>query len=1451
MSPTPPPALPTPDVATPPPRRRAPGWLLGAAVAAALILGLSTLPFTERGSTWLLQGAQALVPALSVQGPHGPLLGDFGAERITWQLNPSQRLVIEHARWQAPRLTRDTGWSLHLQRLQAQRVSIEGTSPPDATPTVLPTDLSLPIGLFIAQVDIARVDAPALGDAPLRSLRGELHLPTGARARHEVRGLSLQWERLLAQGSVSIDAHAPLQLQAQLTLRNDAPNPPGLDTPAVLAEDWQAQLQAQGTLASIELQGRLRARGQSVDAQALVHPDHAMPIAQAQARMAGFDLAGLSRRWPRTALAGTIEARLAPPRAADSSAPATLQLATDLTNTAADRWDASALPIRSLQLQARTALDHPEQGTLQQLTLDFGTARRSAGRLQVQGQWRTGGHGAQRTLSLQLQTRLQNLQPAELDHRAPALELSGPARLDWQQPWPTEGSTRANTGASTLGTGRLQADWTGHPLRATPGGTRPNVRLQLDAEGSPEQLTLHRFDAAAGPSQWRAEGEARREPGAWALQLRSTLQAFDPTLWLGPLGGLPASRIEARIEGQLRWLDAAAAHTPWSQRLRGQASLQLQPSLLAGVPGHGALQLRNATSPIHGLMAEGQLQLGSLSANATAPATEPPVNLTLQGRLEEQAARDHWDLRWTAPQLDVLNPWLRALAGRPELSGQSQGQLSIEGRWPQIASRGQTQAALLRWRQDQAGTRPALSLQDLQLQWQLGSQPGDAFQLNARLAQAHSPSGHLLATTLRGEGHMAQHTLRLQSTAVPRSTSNGNNTGGNHTTHNTAPSDPLTGSPPWSLQAAAEGGWQLGPASLSPEGARQSPAHEAPWGWRGQVQKLQANRTTLPGATAAARTEGLTVQLAPTALSLLRNATGTRLDLDATQLRLNDAVLVIDSLQWASTPEGAQLDLRSQLQPTAVAPLLHLAQPDFGWRGDLQVTGQLNVRARPGSFQGLVTLERRSGDLAVEDTDLGTRAQPLGLSELRVKLQAQDGRWTLSEHVAGQRMGRLQGDFTATADPAHWVPKADAALQGQLDLDVAQLGYWGAWLPAGWRLAGQLSARAALDGTVGAPRLTGEVQGQRIAVRNVLQGVDWRDAELRARLTGDALLLDSLTLKAGPGTVGLTGRATLGTTPTIQLQARAERFAALQRVDRRVLASGTAELLIDASRLRLTGALKADEGRIDFSRSDAPSLSDDVEVQRPSLGESQLQSQRKASTRALQLDLRADLGPSFHLVGRGLNTRLTGELRLTSPNSKPQLAGTIRAEDGTYAAYGQKLQIDRGLITFTGPIENPRLDVQAIRSDLDDVKVGVAIAGTAQTPRVRLFSDPEMTDTDKLSWLLMGRASDGLGRTDLALLQRAAYALLSGESDSPSLIQRLGIDSLSVSQSDGTVQETVVSLGKQLSRRWYLGYERSLQATTGTWLLTYRLAQRFTVRAQSGAENALDAIWSWKWGLNE
>ena len=233
----------------------------------------------------------------------------------------------------------------------------------------------------------------------------------------------------------------------------------------------------------------------------------------------------------------------------------------------------------------------------------------------------------------------------------------------------------------------------------------------------------------------------------------------------------------------------------------------------------------------------------------------------------------------------------------------------------------------------------------------------------------------------------------------------------------------------------------------------------------------------------------------------------------------------------------------------------------------------------------------------------------------------------------------------------------------------------------------------------------------------------------------------------------------------------------------------------------------------------------------------------------MRVALQVDLGDELKLRGRGLDTRLRGSLALSSPGNRMAVNGSVSTQAGSYDAYGQKLAIERGVLSFNGAADNPRLDILALRPNLD-LRVGVLVSGSAQNPRVRLFSEPEMSDTDKLSWLVLGRAPEGLGRTDTALLQRAALALLAGEGQGldKTLLANIGLDEFSVRQIEtGEVKDTVVTLGKQLSRRWYVGYERGVNSTTGTWQLIYRVAQRLTVRAQAGDDNALDAIWTWRW----
>jgi len=59
-------------------------------------------------------------------------------------------------------------------------------------------------------------------------------------------------------------------------------------------------------------------------------------------------------------------------------------------------------------------------------------------------------------------------------------------------------------------------------------------------------------------------------------------------------------------------------------------------------------------------------------------------------------------------------------------------------------------------------------------------------------------------------------------------------------------------------------------------------------------------------------------------------------------------------------------------------------------------------------------------------------------------------------------------------------------------------------------------------------------------------------------------------------------------------------------------------------------------------------------------------------------------------------------------------SGTIEAVRGTYTTFGQRLTIQRGRLTFDGPLDNPALDVLAVRKNLQ-VEAGLEVRHRARS----------------------------------------------------------------------------------------------------------------------------------------
>ena len=180
----------------------------------------------------------------------------------------------------------------------------------------------------------------------------------------------------------------------------------------------------------------------------------------------------------------------------------------------------------------------------------------------------------------------------------------------------------------------------------------------------------------------------------------------------------------------------------------------------------------------------------------------------------------------------------------------------------------------------------------------------------------------------------------------------------------------------------------------------------------------------------------------------------------------------------------------------------------------------------------------------------------------------------------------------------------------------------------------------------------------------------------------------------------------------------------------------------------------------------------------------------------LNLDVQVVLGESIEVEAGDFKGRLEGDLRVQqTPELAPRGTGTINVTTGDYVIYGQELNMERGRILFSGgPIDNPTLDMEVARTVQEyDVVAGARIQGTAQAPRLELYSEPSMPDASILSFILLGQPP-GTG---------ASY-----------------------------------TLGKYLTPELYVSYGIGLFDAINTFNMRYSLTDTVALEAKSGGSNS-------------
>lgn len=478
--------------------------------------------------------------------------------------------------------------------------------------------------------------------------------------------------------------------------------------------------------------------------------------------------------------------------------------------------------------------------------------------------------------------------------------------------------------------------------------------------------------------------------------------------------------------------------------------------------------------------------------------------------------------------------------------------------------------------------------------------------------------------------------------------------------------------------------------------------------------------------------------------------------------------------------------------------------------------------------RGFINVRQQSGDIV-----LPYRKQALGLNGLTLQTRFQNGR--IDNQINGKtRYGNIGGNVGISQQFGHSIMQAPVS--GNLKIDIPDLTALKNLMPVGQSISGTLNAEATIGGRVGEPQLGGSLNGNNLYYVNRDLGVILDNGSLRSRLSGQQWQIQSLLFKRGNGNINLSGTVGWGGgVPVVDVNAVFDKYGILDKPRRRLTASGNTRLHYDDKNgIILGGSLKVDEGNFGFQKSGMPELDDDVVV----LGEPKKET-RDSVPFSMNIDL--DLNDQVFFRGEGVDVTLGGRLKLTAqPKQDIQAVGTVAVVKGKYKAYGQDLNITKGTVSFVGPLSRPNLNIRAVRN-LSPVGAGVEVLGNLENPRVTLVTNEPMSEKDKLSWLILNRASSG-SDGDEAALSTAASAFLAGKlNDRIGLVDDFGLTSKrSRNAQTGELNpaEQVLTVGKQLSSELYLGYEFGLTSASQTVKLVYQLTRTIQAIVRVGSQSS-------------
>ncbi len=506
-------------------------------------------------------------------------------------------------------------------------------------------------------------------------------------------------------------------------------------------------------------------------------------------------------------------------------------------------------------------------------------------------------------------------------------------------------------------------------------------------------------------------------------------------------------------------------------------------------------------------------------------------------------------------------------------------------------------------------------------------------------------------------------------------------------------------------------------------------------------------------------------------------------------------------------------------------------------RGEIALDGSL--RPAGNAWQGSLNVTSADGGLRMSRR---ARRDVIGYTNLRLEADFDPQRIeaTLASTFNGD--GRIDARMATGWD-------ADAPLAGTLDINTDELTWLELFSQDIVEPVGKLEGHVTLAGTRAEPALGGQAQltgfGAELPALGIL--LDSGNVRLDALADGTAQIRGSVR-SAPPDSASEAGilhiDGSLGwhgdDTPLV-LRLHGDEVLVSNTRDLRATASPDLTVRYAAREpLNVTGKVTVPSALIDLERLDqGVSASPDVVVLDPVDPE-------QGPAAPLELDLTLVMGDDVKLRGFGLDGTLGGDLRVRAVPGREMTATGNLEVGGRYAAYGQKLQIDRGhLVWSNSPVSDPLLDIRAVRKiEAQSITAGIDVTGRASSPQAQVWTDPATNDSEALSYLALGRSTSNLSSDENKQLNAATAALNAGGSLLAGQVgSKIGLDDAGVMESRA-LGGSVLGVGKQLSPRLYVGFGVSLLGTGQVLTLKYLLKKGFDVEIESSSvENRGSVNW--------